>query len=192
MAKLLIASVPRSGLRWLRDSLGGFHNVPWLTAKNDLHIHMQDNNRVCGHHPPFENVLALPHIKVYLRRKDPRDQITSFANHPHAMISPSYIEMHMPYTDINNAIRTMAQVYEYMDQWYEYADHIIYYEDLCEDFEKAVGPMCVAIGESAHDLAAYSKTQDRYKRKGCPGIGQYKAVWTDENYELYKELFGKG
>lgn len=185
--RLLIASIPRSGLRWLRDSIGGFHNVPWLTPKDDLHIHMRDCHRVCGHHPPFENVLALPHTKVYLRRRSAPDQITSYASHPHSMIAPEYICMHQPYTDINNAIKTMAQVYSYMEAWKEHADFIVYYEDLCGNFAEAVRPF---MGHDADKLAAYSKTQTKHVNKGCDGIGQSEC-WTDENWATYRESFSE-
>lgn len=187
--RLLIASIPRSGLRWLRDSIGGFHNVPWLTPKDDLHIHMRDCHRVCGHHPPFENVLTLPHTKVYLRRRSAPDQITSYANHPHSMIAPEYIQACEPHTDITNAIKTMAKVYKYMEEWKIHADFVIYYEDLCEDFRAAIAPLCRATGLNADEIAANSKQENRCLNVGCAGIGQHKAIWKDEHYREYERLW---
>lgn len=186
---IFLASIPRCGTRWLRDSIGEFQNIPWLTSVGDLGHRVKSSNRTAGHHPPFPDILASEYVFVYLRRKSIPDQITSFANHPHEMILPEYLDNHKPYTRIENSIRIMAQFYPMMKDWRYYA-FTIYYEDLCDDFEKAITPFCKAASLDARKIAARSKTQTRHVNKGCAGIGQ-SSIWTGEEWALYKELFNE-
>ena len=79
-----------------------------------------------------------------------------------------------------------------MDPWLEKADTVLYYEDLCVDFESTIAPVLEDLGMADDMPGVLERSTKRGKRYrlGCPGIGQHKTEWSDKHYKLYEEVFG--
>ena len=190
MTSVFLTTIPRSGARWLRDSLEGFNKIPWLTPKDDIHIHIHGNT--WGHIPPFPNVLERTKgfYRIYLRRKSIKDQITSFTHHDGLMLLPGYLKNFTPHNEIKNAIRIMARFYRYMEPWKKLVNRVLYYEDLCKDFDKAIFPLCEDLGIDHGPVVERSKKRvEQYIHLGCKGIGQHVSEWIPSDYKLYERLF---
>ena len=184
---ILLTGIPSSGNRWVRYALGIRGKVPWNTTRGRI-VNIIKDKSAWGHSPPFPEVLDLPHYKVHIRRKSIPDQICSFAARPRRAIPPDYIQT-IEYSDeMDRAIGVMALWYPLQEPWLERADYVLYYEDLCADFEQAITPVVKAVGMDVGAVMTNSIHREGY-RLGCPGIGQHKKVWEPRHYELFEELF---
>ena len=188
----LQTGIPASGNRWVRAALRARNKLSWNTPYEYI---VQEIKRRCKggvwcHVPYFPEFSSMNMPLIYIRRREIRDQLVSYTRHPGKMKPPDYITDYQPYTDLENAMRTCAQVYKLMQPWEEHATHIIYYEDLCKDWRQALGPLFEIL--KINPDAAHERVQHDCKnvvRKGCPGIGQYKEVWNAHYQALYEELF---
>ena len=193
--KVLLTAIPRSGTRWLKDSLGlNFGKIAWATHPDTFEGQFRSKSRIWAHIPPFPNVLDVVkeqnYYVIYLRRKSIRDQITSYTFHQGKMRPPPYLVDYQPYTEIQNAMRTMAQFYRLMEPWKGRANAVIYYEDLCRNFEDTVFDVCEDLGLDSGKVRERAKKENpQYIHYGCQGIGQWKKRWTTEDKALYERLF---
>ena len=189
----LLTGIPRSGNRWLMRSLGITYSTPWYMKRKEIPAYIGERQILRGHIPAFPEIRNLNHLTVvYLSRRNIRDQIVSWTNHQSNMIPPPYIEDYQPWHEIPNAIRTNANIYPLLDPWLEHADHVVFYEDLCEDFEKATAPIYREIEHIDLQTGiqeAHKPPDMRTFNKGCSGINQYLDVWNDEYEALYQEHF---
>jgi hypothetical protein len=190
--KFLQTGIPASGNRWVRAALGIKHKAPWEYSleRTEKDVQHKVEGGVWGHFPPTNKVLIPNCMKIYVRRKSIKDQLVSYTHHPGKMKPPPYLKDYQPYTELENAMRTCAPFYKLMQPWEEHADYIIYYEDMCENWYRTLSPilsvLCIT-REEAHERV--QAECGRVIRRGCPGIGQYKAIWNEHYQALYDELF---
>jgi len=184
----ILTGIPSSGNRWIRSVLKVESKVPWKTPRGDIVRKIRGHGSVWGHIPAFPEVLDLPYYKVHIRRKCVQDQICSFASRPMRAIPPDYIPVVLCNDEMEWAMRVMAFWYPLNELWLEKADHVLYYEDLCEDFASAIKPIVDALDMNMGDVMKRRGIRSGY-RLGCPGIGQHEKVWNEHYRALYEELF---